>query len=79
MPIGAAKHGRTTQHIQPQQNALIERFNRNLRHEWLDQYIIESIKAAEDQATKWLWAYNNDRTNMGIAGITPAQNLKIAA
>ena len=42
-------YGITIQHIQPgqpQQNAYIERYNRTVRHEWLDQYIIESIEEA---------------------------------
>ena len=81
--IWAGKHGITIQHIQPgqpQQNAYIERYNRvrhwartngafngSLRHEWLDQYIIESIepygdcrqsptgqRKAQDFATQWL-------------------------
>ena len=46
----AEKHGVTIQNIQPeqpQQNAYIERFNRTVRHEWLDQYIIESIEEAQ--------------------------------
>lgn len=67
-------------HIQPgkpQQNAYVERYNRTVRHEWLDQYIIETIEEAKDFATKWLWTYNNDRPNMGIGGITPAQKLKM--
>jgi putative transposase len=75
-------HGVAIQHIQlgqPQQNAYIERYNRTVRHEWLDQYIIESIEEAQDHATQWLWTYNNDRPNMGIGGITPAQKLKMAA
>jgi putative transposase len=59
----------------PQQNAYIERYNRTVRHEWLDQHIIESIEEAQDHATQWLWTYNNDRPNMGIGGITPAQKL----
>tara|TARA_R110002012_G_scaffold220384_1_gene391872 strand:+ start:288 stop:428 length:141 start_codon:yes stop_codon:yes gene_type:complete len=45
----------------------------------VDQYIIESIAQAQEFATKWLWKYNNQRPNMGIGGITPAQKLKIAA
>ena len=80
--IWAEKHGVTIQHIQPgqpQQNAYIERYNRTVRHEWLDQYIIETIEEAQDHATQWLWTYNNDRPNMGIGGITPAQKLKMAA
>ena len=57
----------------------IERYNRTVRHEWLDQHIIENIEEAQDFATQWLWTYNNDRPNMGIGGITPAQKLKMAA
>ena len=78
----AAKRGISIQHIQPgkpQQNAYVERYNRTVRHEWLDQYIIDSIEEAQDYATQWLWTYNNDRPNMALGGITPAQKLKIAA
>jgi putative transposase len=39
---------------------------------------IESIEEAQDHATQWLWTYNNDRPNMSIGGITPAQKLKRA-
>ena len=78
----AEKHKITIQHIQPgqpQQNAYVERYNRTVRHEWLDQYIIESIEETQDQAKKWLWTYNNDRPTMSIGGITPAMKLKMAA
>jgi len=78
----AEKQGITIQHIQPgkpQQNAYIERYNRTVRHEWLDQHIIENIEEAQDFATQWLWTYNNDRPNMGIGGMTPAMKLKTAA
>lgn len=70
------------QYIQPgkpQQNAYIERYNRTVRHEWLDQNIFETIEEAQEQATDWLWAYNNDRPNMAIGGITPTMKLKMAA
>ena len=93
--IWAEERGITIQHIQPgqpQQNAYIERYNRTVMHEWLDQYIIETIEEAQDFATQWLWTYNNDRPNIpfmvcrqtiagqrGIGGITPAQKLKMAA
>lgn len=63
----------------PQQNAYIKRYNRTVRHEWLDQNIFGTIEEAQDQATKWLWTYNNDRPNMAIGGITPAMKLKMAA
>lgn len=78
----AKKRNITLQYIQPgnpQQNAYIERYNRTVRHEWLDQYIIETIEEAQYHATQWLWTYNNERPNMGIGGITPAQKLKMAA
>ena len=78
----AEKHGVRLEHIQPgkpQQNAYIERYNRTVRGEWLSQYIFETIEEAQDQATEWLWTYNNERPNMGIGGITPAVKLKTAA
>jgi len=78
----AEKRGVRLEYIQPgkpQQNAYIERFNRTVRGEWLGQYIFETIEEAQDQATEWLWTYNNERPNMGIGGITPAMKLKMAA
>jgi putative transposase len=78
----AEKHGVLLEHIQPgkpQQNAYIERYNSTVRGEWLSQYIFETIEEAQNQATHWLWIYNNERPNMGIGGITPAMKLKTAA
>jgi putative transposase len=57
----------------------IERYNRTVRHERLDQYIFETIEGAQKQAADWLGSYNNERPNMGIGGITPAMKLKTAA
>ena len=76
----AEDRGIALQHIQPgkpQQNAYIERYNRTVRHEWLDQYMFATIEEVQDHATEWLWTYNNDRPNMGLGGITPAQKLKL--
>jgi putative transposase len=78
----ADKRGIHIEYIQPgnpQQNAYVERYNRTVRGEWLDRNIFETIEEAQEQATEWLWTYNNDRPNMGIGGITPAMKLKIAA
>jgi putative transposase len=78
----AEKHGVRLEHTQPgkpQQNAYIERYNRTVRGEWLSQNIFETIEEAQNQATQWLWTYNNERPNMGIGGITPAMKLKTAA
>ena len=77
----AEKRGNHIECIQPgkpQQNARIERYNRTVRGEWLAQNIFEMIEAQE-QATEWLWTYNNDRPNMGIGEITPVMKLKKAA
>lgn len=74
----AEKRGIEIQYIQPgkpQQNAYIERYNRTVRHEWLDQTIFEIIEEAQEQATHWLWTYNNDRPNMALGGVTPAMKL----
>ena len=62
----------------PTQNAYIERFNRTVRHEWLDMHLFESIEHAQSLATAWLWTYNNERPNSAIGGIPPRQLLKAA-
>ncbi len=63
----------------PQQNACVERYNRTVRHEWLDQNQFTSIKEAQDQATAWLWTEHNQRPDMAIGGIPPAAKLALAA
>lgn len=59
----------------PQQNAYVERYNRTVRYDWLNHYIFSSINEVQEQATHWLWTYNNERPNMAIGGITPMQKL----
>jgi putative transposase len=59
----------------PQQNAYVERFNRTVRYDWLNQHIFETIEQVQDAATKWLWTYNNERPNIALGGITPIQKL----
>lgn len=63
----------------PQQNAYIERYNRTVRYDWLNQYLFSSIEEVQEFATKWLYVYNNERPNTGIGGITPMQKLAMAA
>lgn len=78
----AKRRGIAIQYIQPgkpQQNAYVERYNRTVRHEWLDQHLFESLDHARQTATEWLWRYNNERPNMGTGGITPIQKLHEAA
>ena len=64
-----------TQPGNPQQNGYVERYNRTVRYDWLNQYLFESLEEIQDFSTKWLWSYNNERPNMGIGGITPAMKL----
>lgn len=59
----------------PQQNAYVERYNRTVRYDWLNQHLFDSIEQVQDYATKWLWIYNNERPNTAIGGITPKQRL----
>jgi putative transposase len=63
----------------PQQNAYIERFNRTVRYDWLNQDIFTTIEEVQEKATRWLWHYNNERPNMALGGITPKQKLRRAA
>ena len=74
----ADRNGITLWFIQPgnpQQNAYIERFNRTMRYELLNQNVFDAIEDVQLAATQWQWKYNHDRPNMGIGGITPAQKL----
>ena len=64
-----------TQPGKPQQNSYVERYNRTVRYDWLNQYLFESLEEIQNFATKWLWNYNNERPNMGIGGITPDMKL----
>jgi putative transposase len=55
----------------PTQNAYVERFNRTVRHEWLDMHCFESIEEAQALATKWLYEYNHERPHMALGGVPP--------
>ena len=62
----------------PDQNAYVERFNRTVRHDWLDTHSFESIEHAQELATHWLWIYNNERPNIANKGLPPRYLLKAA-
>jgi len=42
-------------------------------------FLFESIEEVQQQATNWLWTYNNERPNMALDGITPKQKLALVA
>ena len=62
----------------PQKNAYIERYNRTVRYDLLNQYYFESIDEVQNFETRWMWIYNHERPNMGLGGITPKQKLAVA-
>lgn len=77
----ANSHRITLLYIQPgkpTQNAYIERFNRTVRHEWLELHQFDSVSHAQELATEWLWQYNNERPHTAIGGIPPRQLLMTA-
>jgi len=52
--------------------------NREMKYDWLGQYIFTDLAEVQEQATRWLWHYNNERPNIGLGGITPRQKLAVA-
>ena len=78
----AEKHGVELKFIQPgnpQQNAYVERYNRTVRYDWLNQYLFSSIAEVQEHATQWLWFYNHERPNKANGGIPPKQKLALIA
>ena len=63
----------------PQQNAYVERFNRTMRYNWLNQKLFDTLDQVRTQAEAWLYHYNNERPHMGNGGFTPIQKLNQAA
>jgi len=57
----AIKRGIRIVHIQPgkpHQNGYAERYNRTVRHDWLNQHLFTSLEEMQEFATAWLWTYN---------------------
>jgi len=50
-----------------------------VRYAWLSSNLFNDIEQVQDIATRWLWAYNHERPNMALGGITPMQKLALAA
>ncbi len=77
----ASNRGIRLDYIQPgkpQQNAYVERYNRTVRHEWLDMHEFETIEEAQMDGNAIALDYNHERPNMAISGITPAMKLEQA-
>lgn len=56
----------------PDQNAIIERFNRTYREDILDANLLFSIPSAQELTDKWLEEYNNNRPHQSLGFQTPS-------
>lgn len=77
----AKNHGMAIQYIQPgktNQNAYIERFNRTLREEVLDQHLFLRLDDVREAAWWWMIEYNEQRPHDALGGLTPAEVLQSA-
>jgi len=59
------------QNGKPQQNAIIERFNKTFREDILDASLFTSIAHAQDLADKWVREYNEERPHQALDYKTP--------
>ena len=56
----------------PQQNAIVERFNRTYREDILDANIFPSIQRAQNLTDEWIIEYNTVREHEALGYKTPA-------
>ncbi len=57
----------------PQQNAIIERFNRTYRQDVLDANLFRNIESAVEITNIWVQEYNNDRPHQSLNYKTPTE------
>jgi putative transposase len=57
----------------PQQNAIIERFNKTYREDVLDANIFNSIENAQEITNSWIEEYNNVRPHQSLNYQTPKE------
>ena len=55
----------------PQQNAIVERFNRTYREDVLDANLFASLNHARELTAKWRWEYNHEREHQSLNYRTP--------
>jgi putative transposase len=56
----------------PDQNAVIERYNRIYRTEVLNAYVFASLDQVREISAEWLQSYNKERPHDALAGLPPA-------
>ena len=72
----AKSAGMAIQYIQPgkpNQNAYIERFNRTLRDELLDQHLFVRLEDVREATYWWKLEYNEDRPHDSLGDLTPVE------
>lgn len=57
----------------PNQNAYIERFNRTLRNELLDQHLFLRLDDVREAAYWWMLEYNEERPHHSLGDLTPIE------
>lgn len=57
----------------PQQNAIVERFNKTYREDVLDANILRSISHAQEITNEWIREYNYDRPHQSLNYQTPIE------
>lgn len=55
----------------PQQNAIIERFNKTYREDVLDANVFSTLQHARELTKNWVWDYNNKRLHQSLNYQTP--------
>ena len=73
----AKSAGMAIQYIQPgkpNQNAYIERFNRTVRDEVLDQHLFVRLDDVREAVYWWMIEYNEERPHDSLANLTPAEH-----
>lgn len=55
----------------PDQNAVIERYNRTYRTEVLNAYVVESLDRVREIIAEWLQSYNEELPHDALARLPP--------
>jgi putative transposase len=61
------------QNGKPQQNAIVERFNKTFREDILDAHLFASIQQAQQLADEWRQDYNQTRPHQALNYLTPLE------